>query len=40
MVVGSELDGTRETKDQVVQETLHQLFEGESHRAGSGLHDR
>ena len=26
VVVGSELDGTRETKDQVVQETLHQLF--------------
>lgn len=25
-VVGSELDGRRETKDQVVQETLHQLF--------------
>lgn len=25
-MVGSELDGTRETKDQVVQETLHQLF--------------
>ncbi len=25
-MVGSELDGTRETKDQVVQETLHQLL--------------
>ena len=29
VVVGSELDGRRETKDQVVQETLRQLF-GES----------
>lgn len=26
VVVGSELDGRRETKDQVVQETLNQLF--------------
>ena len=40
VVVGSELDGRRETKDQVVQETLRQLFGGESRGSGAGLYDR
>ena len=30
VVVGSELDGTRVNKDEVVQEALHQLFKGET----------